>query len=99
MLFEATNNKHAAKRVENCRRSFYNLRNIGRSYSDAASDVKAFIWKSMCQPILLYVSDCMLLGKLGKQKLETSQSNLLKRCLRLSKRCHSTDLLRAKTYC
>ena len=38
----------------------------------------------------------MSLGKLGKQKLETiaSQSNLLKQCLGLSKRCHSTDLLR-----
>ena len=39
--------------------------------------------------------DCMLVSKLGKQKLETSQSNLLKQCLGLSKRCHSTDLLRA----
>ncbi len=37
----------------------------------------------------------MLVSKLGKQKLETSQSNLLKQCLGLSKRCHSTDLLRA----
>ncbi len=32
MLFKATNNKHADKRAENCRRSFYNLRNIGMSY-------------------------------------------------------------------
>ncbi len=49
----------------------------------------------MCQPILLYGSDCMLLGKSGKQKLETSQSNLVKQCLGLSKQCHSTDFLRA----
>ena len=47
----------------------------------------------MWLPILLYGSDCVLLGKLGKQKLETSQANLLKQCLRLSQRCHSTDLL------
>ena len=95
MLFEATDNKHADKRAENCKRSFYNLRNIGMSYPGAGTDVKAYIWKSMCQPILLYGSDCMSLGKLGKQKLETSQANLLKQCLGLSKRCHSTDLLRA----
>ncbi len=44
VLFEATNNKHADKRVENCRRSFYNLRNTGMSYPGAASDVKAYIW-------------------------------------------------------
>ena len=95
VLFEAINNKHADKRVENCRRSFYNLQNISMSYPGATSDVKAYIWKAMCQPILLYGSDCMQLGKLGKQKLETSQSNLLKRCLELSKRCHSTGVLRA----
>ena len=56
---------------------------------------KAYIWNAVCQPILLHGSDCMLLGKLGKEKLETSQANLLKQCLGLSKRCHLTKLLRA----
>ncbi len=67
------------------------------SYPGAASDVKAYIyiWKSMCQPILLTGSGCMLLGKLGKQKLETSEPNSVKQCLGLSKLCHSTDLLLA----
>ncbi len=67
------------------------------SYPGAATDVKAYmyIWKSMWQPILRYGSDCISLGKLGKQTLETSQANLLKQCLGLSKRCHSTDLLKA----
>ncbi len=71
----------------------YNI--YDRSYPGAASDVKAYIWKSMCHPILLYGSECTSLSKLGKQKLETSQANLLKQCLGLSKRCYSTDLLRA----
>ncbi len=50
----------------------------------------------MCQPILLHGLDCMLLGKLGKQMLETSQeNNLLKQCLWLSNLCHSKDLCKA----
>ena len=49
----------------------------------------------MCQPMLLYGSDCMSSSKIGKQKLETSQANLLKQCLGLTKLGHSTDFLRA----
>ncbi len=43
MLFEASNNKHADNMVENCRRSFYNLQNIGMSYPGAATDAKAYM--------------------------------------------------------
>ncbi len=97
MLFEATKNKHAGKRAENCRRAFYNLRNIGMPYPGVASDVKAYIWKATCQPILFsgLVLDSKLLGKLEQQKLETSQANFLKQCLGISKWCLSTELLRA----
>jgi hypothetical protein len=83
------------KRTEKCRRSFYGLRDIGVSYPGLSSDVKTYIWKTMCQPILLYGMDCIPLSNTGQQKLETTQGNLLKQCLGFSKRSRSSHLLQA----
>jgi hypothetical protein len=83
------------KRIEKCRRAFYGMRDIGMSYPGLATDAKAYIWNIMCQPILLYGMDCIPLNNAGKQKLESTQGNLLKQSLGLNKRSHSSNLLKA----
>ena len=83
------------KRTEKCRRSFHSMRDIGMSYPGLASDAKAYIWNTMCQPILLYGMDCIPLSNTGKHKLASTQGNLLKQSLGLNKRSHSSNLLKA----
>ena len=65
------------------------------SYPGLASDAKAYIWNTMCRPVLLYGSDCIDICAPNMRKLETLQGNLLKQSLGLSKRSRSTHLLEA----
>ena len=43
-------------RLDKCRRSFHCIKDSGLSFPGTASDVKSYLWKTMCQPI------CMLYG-------------------------------------
>ena len=80
-------------RTEKWRRSFYGLPDIGRSYPGLSLDIKACIWNTICQPILLYTMDCIPLSKTRLHKLESVQCNLLKQCLGFNKRTRSSHLL------
>jgi hypothetical protein len=39
-------------RVQTCYRSLYSLRDFGLSYADLNSEVKSYLWNTMCQPVL-----------------------------------------------
>jgi len=95
VTFNAKNDLHADNRTTKCRRSFHSLRNIGMSYPGCASDVKAYLWKSVCQPVLLYGFDSLHISPKVMKNLESTQSSLVKQCLGLSKRSRSTNLLQA----
>lgn len=82
-------------RIESCRRSFYGLRDVGMAYPGLATEVKTYIWNSMCQPILLYGMNCINLNRNSLKKLETTQCNLLKQSLGFGKYSRSSDLLQA----
>ena len=99
VTFDSKNVEHASKRIEKCRRSFYGLPDLGMSYPGLGSAVKSYLWKSMCQPVLLYGTDCATLNKSCEQKLESTQGNLLKQCLGLSKQSRSSHLLQALGVC
>ena len=86
---------HCRKRLDKCRRSFYSMKDSGLSYPGTASDVKAYMWRTMCQPILLYGFDCIAPNVSNLKSVESTQGNLLKKCLGLDKRSLSSPLLQA----
>jgi hypothetical protein len=86
-------NMHVENRVRKCRQSYYGLNKCGMVYPGASSDVKCYLWKSICAPVLMYGLDCLNVNKSNVDKLETTQGNLIKQSMGLSKRVHSTELI------
>ena len=86
---------HVRKRADKCKRSFYSLKDAGMSYPGCSSDVKAHMWKTICQPVLIYGNECIDLNKGDSSFLNTTQSNCVKQALGFSKRVRSTHLLNA----
>jgi hypothetical protein len=63
------------------------------AYPGATSDVKSYLWKSVCAPVLMYGMDSVPITKSNIKKLDTTQGNLVKQAMGLSKRAHTTELL------
>jgi hypothetical protein len=88
-------NSHIESRVSKCRRAFYSLRDAGLAYPGCSTNVKSYLWKSICQPVLLYGSECLNMSEQSLKTLDTTQGNLLKQALGFSKRCRSSTLFQA----
>ena len=86
---------HVDKRTQSCRQAFYNLGEIGMSYPGLDSMTKAHLWRTVCNPSLVYGCDSFSLSNRDVQKLESTQANLLKQALGLRKRSHHSNLLQA----
>ena len=86
---------HITKRRDKCRRLFYSLRDIGMAYPGCASDVKAFMWNTVCKPALSYGLDSIYLNNKCMKDLETCQGNLVKQVMGFSKRSKSSSLLQS----
>ena len=56
---------HVDRRAEKCRRSFHSLRSLGLPYPGCHALVKAHLWKTICQPVLLYGSECIAMTEGG----------------------------------
>jgi len=65
------------------------------SYPGCASNVKSYLWRSICQPVLLYGMECVNISSGSLKTLESTQSTLLKQCLGLNKRSKSSHILQA----
>ena len=64
-------------------------------YPGATPDVQANLYKCICQPTLTYGLECMSNSDIQMRRLKSIQGRLIKQSLGLSKRSHSTVLLRA----
>lgn len=93
VIFSRHNDSHVNKRMDKCKRAFYNLRDSGMCYPGCSSDVKAYLWNTICQPVLMYGCDCVFIPKKSLSAMETCQGNLVKKSLGLNKRCRSTALM------
>ena len=60
-----------------------------------ASVVKSYMWRVLCQPVLLYGLECVNVSCRMVRDLETLQGNLVKQVLGLSKSSHASGLLQA----
>ena len=93
--FDKKRTAHIDSRINKCKCVFHSLRDAGLAYPGCASDVKAYLWNAMCQPVLLYGFDSLHVSQRSLSQLESTQGNLIKQCLGLSKRSRSTNLLQA----
>ena len=57
------------------------VRNFGFSYPGVSSDVKAHLWKSVCQSTLGYGCESINMNKSNITNLETCQGNIIKQNL------------------
>ena len=78
-----------------CRQSFYSLNSLGMSYPEAAPEVQAHLYKSICQPVLTYGMECMSNSKDQFRRMESIQGRLIKQCLGLYKRSHNSVVLKS----
>lgn len=85
--------RHVLNRISKCRQSYYSLQDTGMAYPGADVTVKTHIWKTICQPVLLYGMECTHLSATSMQQLETSQGNLIKQSLGLCKIARTSHLL------
>lgn len=51
-------------RNEKCKPAYYSLRNAGKTFPGCASDVKAYLWNSMYQSLLMYGFDSISIEKI-----------------------------------
>jgi len=86
---------HITKRTQNCRKAFYSLSDIGLSYPGLAPDVKAYLWRTVCSPSLLYGCDALYIPETAAKSMESSQGSLVKQSVGVGKRSHHNALLKA----
>ena len=86
---------HVNARIRKCRQSFYSLTKCGMAFPGATTDVKTYLWKSMCVPVLMYGIDGISISKTNVKRLDITQGNLVKQSMGLSKRSHTTELFAA----
>ena len=85
--------EHIQSRIRKCRQSFYSLTKCGMAYPGAFSNIKSYLWKSICSPVLMYGMDGIPVSTSDMKMLDTTQGNLVKQSMGLSKRVHTTELL------
>ena len=86
---------HVETRVNNTRRAYYSLAGAGMKYPGLSSEVKSYLWNSICKPTLLFGMDSLCIHKKHVSRLDSFQAELLKQCLGISKRSHHSKLLSA----
>jgi len=86
---------HINVRKRKCVSSAYGLAGVGMSYPGTSSNVKAHLWKSVCQPVLLYGLEAVSLHKGELAILEKTQGSIIKASMGLGKRHHHSRLMKA----
>ena len=71
------------------------MTSLGLSYPGLNSDVKAFLWNSICCPILEYGMESIMISQSDIKALKTTQGNIIKRIMGINKHSHHSKLLMA----
>ena len=45
---------HVEGRIAACRRNFYALSNVSLPYPGLTTEVKSYLWKTVCSPVLIH---------------------------------------------
>jgi hypothetical protein len=88
-------NQHVNNRITKCRNSSFSLSDVGMCYPGVMSDTKSYLFRSVCQPTLLYGLDAVNININMMKKLENTQGGIMKRVCGIPKRSHHTQLLQS----
>ena len=86
---------HVAARVKKARGALFGLAPTGIFSSSLSPTAKAFLWRAVVTPSLLYGCEVAPLRVADVERLETCHASCLKAALRLSQTAHHFQLLRA----
>ena len=89
---DSSSERHVKNRVRKCQQSMFGMASIGLSYPGLSSEVKAFLWNSIGNPILLYGMESIGITKNELNILKTTQGNIIKRVMGINKRSHHSKL-------
>ena len=82
-------------RIQKCKRSVYSLSNIGMSYPGLNTASKVHLFKSICQPTLMYGTECLDLNTKCINSIQSAQGSVMKQVCGLGKRSHHSAILQA----
>ncbi len=88
-------NDHIQIRIQKCKRSVYSLSNVGMCYPGLNSDSKVRLFKSICQPTLMYGTDCLALSNTCIERIQSTQGGIMKQVCGLGKRSRHSAMLQA----
>ena len=93
---KGNSNSHVEDRINKCQRSFYALLSKGLAFPHGMSNLcKSFVFKSICQPTLLYCTGALSITPEQCRKMNSCQGSIVKRFMGLPARCHHSNLLTA----
>ena len=73
----------------------FSLSNIGMSYPGLNTNSKVHLYKTICQPTLMYGLDCLSLTKRNIDDVQATQGRIMKHVCGLGKRSRHSALLHA----
>ena len=86
---------HVEKRIQKFDRAFYSLKESGLSYPGLNSGTKTMLYKTSCQPVLIFGCEALALSESNFNDLEKSQGHIVKQFCGLGKRHRHSDLIKA----
>ena len=73
---------HIDNRIQKCRNSSFSLSEVGMCYPGLASDTKSYLFKTICQPTLMYGLDAISVSDASIRKMDSTQGSIMKRLSR-----------------
>lgn len=86
---------HADARINKCNRAYYALQGSGLRPRALAPYTMKHLWDAAVKPVLLYGAHCTYLRKTALERMQKTQTKLLKQSLGLKQSCHNTELMKA----
>ena len=83
---------HIDIRIRNSRRAMYS---IGLNNQALSPSVKAYLWRSIGTPSLMYAMGTCNISSVDLKRLESFQGTIIKNSVHFGKRCHHSALLEA----
>ena len=90
-----TSKQHILKRRQSTMRRSYQLAKSGLDSTVLPPNQKAQMYQTYCRPVLVYGLEAIHVSTNDIRVLQTTEGNIIKRCLRLSKKVRKTKLLSA----
>ena len=87
--------EYVDKKIVQCKRKMFAKCKYGFSYPGLAAKCKAYLWNTYGVPALTYGVHCIKLSSTQLSALETTQGNMVKYSLGISKWSRSTNVLNA----